>query len=165
MDDAATNSAAMNEAAMEESDQVFMRMALAQAREAAQAGEVPVGAVLTRNGRELAHSGNRTLADHDPTAHAEVIVMRRGAALTGNHRLTGTTLYVTIEPCAMCAGTIIQARIARLVYGAGDPRGGAVRSCFQLLDSAQLNHRVEVTSGVLAEECAAVLQSFFVARR
>jgi tRNA(adenine34) deaminase len=154
-----------NQAPMEETDEVFMRVALAQAREAALAGEVPVGAVLILSGNELARSGNRTLTDNDPTAHAEVIVLRRGTAQAGNHRLTGTTLYVTIEPCAMCAGAIIQARIARLVYGASDPRGGAVRSCFQLLDSAQLNHRVEVTSGVLADECAAVLQSFFVARR
>jgi tRNA(adenine34) deaminase len=151
--------------AVRDNDVLIMRVALAEARAAALAGEVPVGAVLMMDGRELARAGNRTLADNDPTAHAEVIVLRRAAALAGNHRLTGATLYVTIEPCAMCAGAMIQARVTRLVYGADDPRGGAVRSCFQLLDSPQLNHRVEVTSGVSTEECASVLQSFFAARR
>jgi tRNA(adenine34) deaminase len=151
--------------AVHDNDVFFMRVALAEAREAALVGEVPVGAVLMLEGREMARAGNRTLTDNDPTAHAEVIALRRAAALTGNHRLTGATLYVTIEPCAMCAGAMIQARVTRLVYGADDPRGGAVRSCFQLLDSTKLNHRLEVTSGVLADECATVLQSFFAARR
>jgi tRNA(adenine34) deaminase len=155
----------MSGAAMNDTDVLFMRVALAEARTAALAGEVPVGAVLLMDGRELARAGNRTLTDSDPSAHAEVIALRRGAMLAGNHRLTRATLYVTIEPCAMCAGAMIQARVARLVYGADDPRGGAVQSCFRLLDSAQLNHRVNVTSGVLADECASLLQSFFAARR
>jgi tRNA(adenine34) deaminase len=154
-----------DDALMSDHDVFFMRAALEEARAAVLAGEVPVGAVLTLDGRELARSGNRTLTDNDPTAHAEIIVLRRGAAVACNHRLTGATLYVTIEPCAMCAGAIIQARVARLVYGAHDPKGGAVRSCFCVLESAQLNHRVEVFSGVMAEECASVLQSFFAARR
>lgn len=148
-----------------EHDTFFMGVALEEARAAALAGEVPVGAVLTLDGRGIARAGNRTLTDHDPTAHAEIIALRRSAAIVGNHRLTGATIYVTIEPCAMCAGAIIQARVARLVYGADDPKGGAVRSCFQVLESAQLNHRVEVVAGMMAEECASVMQSFFAARR
>ena len=155
----------MNERVVDDNDARFMRIAIDEARAAALAGEVAVGAVFALGGTEIARSGNRTLADNDPTAHAEVIVLRRAAAITGNHRLTGGTLYVTIEPCAMCAGAIIQARLARLVYGADDPKGCAVRSCFRLLDSPQLNHRVEMTPGILDEECASVLQSFFAARR
>jgi tRNA(adenine34) deaminase len=148
-----------------EMDPQFMRLALEAAHRAAAAGEVPVGAVLAIEGREIARSGNRTITDIDPTAHAEMIALRAAAHTLGNYRLGGATLYVTIEPCAMCAGAMIQARIARLVYGAADPKGGAVRSCFSLLDSEALNHRVEVTEGVLAEEAAALLQTFFAARR
>jgi len=142
-----------------------MRRALEEARLAEQAGEVPVGAVVALEGREIACAHNRTLIDTDPTAHAEIVALRRAAAIVGNHRLLGATLYVTIEPCAMCAGAMIQARIARLVFGADDPKGGAVRSCFALLSSPQINHSVETAGGILAEECAAVLQSFFAARR
>ena len=143
----------------------FMRHALEEARAAAAAGEVPVGAVLVHDGTIVARSGNRTIRDCDPTAHAEIIVMREAARALGNYRLADTTLYVTIEPCSMCAGAMIQARIPRLVYGTDDPKGGAVRTCFHILFDERLNHRVEVTSGVLAEDCAAAIQSFFADRR
>jgi tRNA(adenine34) deaminase len=148
-----------------QADLQFMQEALAEARSAAAAGEVPIGAVLVHDGNVLARSGNRTIRDCDPAAHAEIIVVREAAHVLGNYRLAGATLYVTIEPCAMCAGAIIQARIPRLVYGAEDPKGGAVRSCFEILTNPKLNHQVEVTSGVLAEESAFLLQSFFAARR
>ncbi len=148
-----------------ESDIQFMHAALEEARSAAVAGEVPIGAVLAHGGKILARSGNRTIRDNDPTAHAEIIVLREAARLLGNYRLADTTLYVTIEPCCMCAGAIIQARVPRLVYGADDPKGGAVRSCFEILSHPSLNHPVEVTSGVLAAESAAILQSFFAERR
>jgi len=142
-----------------------MELALEEARLAANAGEVPVGAVLVRDGVILSRARNRTIRDCDPTAHAEIVVLREAAHQIGNYRLGGTTLYVTIEPCSMCAGAMIQARIARLVYGADDPKGGAVRSCFEVLTNARLNHKVEITSGVLGSDCAAVLQSFFASRR
>jgi len=146
-------------------DEDRMREALAEARAAELQGEVPVGAVLVRGEECLARGRNRTIGDCDPTAHAEIVVLRAAARAVSNYRLEGATLYVTIEPCAMCAGAIVQARIARVVYGADDPKGGAYRSCFALLDSPLLNHRVEVTPGVLAEECAGKLQAFFAARR
>lgn len=146
-------------------DTQFMHEALAEARAAAAGGEVPIGAVLVHDGKILARSSNRTIRDCDPTAHAEIITLRQAARLLGNYRLAGTTLYVTIEPCSMCAGAMIQARVPRLVYGADDLRGGAVRTCFQILSDARLNHRVEVTSGVLAADCAAVIQAFFAERR
>jgi tRNA(adenine34) deaminase len=146
-------------------DAEWMREALEEARAAERRGEVPVGAILVREGKCAARGGNCTIADSDPTAHAEIVVLRTAASEAGNHRLEGTTLYVTVEPCAMCAGAIVQARVARVVYGADDPKGGAFRSCFQVLSSPMMNHRVEVTTGVLADECAAVLQSFFAARR
>jgi tRNA(adenine34) deaminase len=147
------------------SDKEFMAAALNEAREAAERGEVPVGAVLVLDNRLIARAGNRTIADCDPTAHAEIVVLREAARILGNYRLLGTTLYVTIEPCAMCCGAIIQARVARLVYGADDPKGGAVRSCFSVLDHPHLNHRVDVTSAMLAEDSAAILKTFFSARR
>ncbi|HEY6945511.1 MAG TPA: tRNA adenosine(34) deaminase TadA [Candidatus Acidoferrum sp.] len=150
---------------MTDSDTAFMLDALQEARSAASAEEVPIGAVLVQNGKIIARSGNRTIRDCDPTAHAEIIVLREAARILGNYRLAGTTLYVTVEPCSMCAGAMIQARVPRLVYGANDPKGGAVRTCFQMLSDPRLNHQVEVTSGVLAGECAAVVQSFFVERR
>lgn len=143
----------------------FMRLALAEARASAEAGEVPIGAVLTRGDAILARSGNRTIRDNDPTAHAEIVVIREGSRLLGNYRLAGTTLYVTLEPCSMCAGAIVQARIPRVVYAADDPKGGAFRSCFEILTSPRLNHSVDVTSGILAEESASLLQSFFAPRR
>jgi tRNA(adenine34) deaminase len=146
-------------------DQEFMRRALDEARAAGNRGEVPIGAVVVLNEAIVSRAGNRTIAECDPTAHAEVIVLREAARKIGNHRLLGTTLYVTIEPCAMCAGAMIQARIARLVYGADDTKAGAVRSCFSILEHEKLNHRVEVTSGVLAEQSIALLREFFLARR
>jgi tRNA(adenine34) deaminase len=142
-----------------------MRAALDEARQAALDGEVPVGAVLVAGGRIIARAGNRTITDCDPTAHAEMVVLREAARIIGNYRLLGADLYVTIEPCAMCAGALAQARISRLIYGADDPKGGAVRSCFSILNDSRLNHRVEVTPGVLAEEAAALLQNFFAAKR
>lgn len=140
-------------------------MALEEARAAERGGEVPVGCVVELDGRVVARAANRTIADCDPTAHAEMVALRAAAAAAENHRLLGATLYVTIEPCAMCAGAMLQARIARLVYGADDPKGGAARSCFAVFDHPRVNHRVEVDSGVLAEESAAILQKFFAARR
>ncbi len=143
----------------------FMREALAEARESGASGEVPIGAVLVHEGKILARAGNRTIRDCDPTAHAEIVALREAARIIGNYRLTDTTLYVTIEPCSMCAGAMIQARVPRLVYGAAEPRGGAVQSCFEVLSHPELNHRVQVTSGVLGSECSEVLQSFFAVRR
>lgn len=148
-----------------EADTQFMQEALAEARAAATAGEVPIGAVVVHDGKILARAGNRTIRDCDPTAHAEVVALREAARLLGNYRLADTTLYVTIEPCSMCAGAIVQARVPRLVYGADDPKGGAVRSCFEILSDSCLNHQVEVTSDVLAADCAAIIQSFFGERR
>lgn len=146
-------------------DVEFMTLALEEARRAADAGEVPIGALLVADGKILARSGNRTIRDCDPTAHAEIVVLREAARVIGNYRLAGAALYVTIEPCSMCAGAVIQARVARLVYGADDPKGGAVRSCFEILTNAQLNHQVEVVANILAGESAALLQAFFAARR
>ena len=146
-------------------DLAYMKEALEEARASAAAGEVPIGAVLVYDGRIIARSGNRTIRDGDPTAHAEMVVLREAARVLGNYRLAGTTLCVTIEPCSMCAGAMIQARVPRLVYGCDDPKGGAVRSCFQVLSHPRLNHQVEVISAVLASECAAIIQSFFAARR
>ena len=149
----------------ENDDAKFMAMALEEARAAAGRGEVPVGAVIVAGGAVVARAGNRTIADCDPTAHAEIVALREAAAASRNYRLVDATLYVTIEPCAMCAGAMIQARVARLVYGADDPKAGAVRSCMEVLSHPQLNHRVEVTPGVMKDEAAAVLRDFFAARR
>ena len=143
----------------------FMSEALDEAREAAERGEVPIGAVLVIDDQIVARAGNRTVTHCDPTAHAEILALRDAALKTGNYRLLGATLYVTIEPCAMCAGAMIQARIARLVYGADEAKGGAVRSCFEVLSHDRTNHRVDVTSGVLAEESVELLQGFFSTRR
>jgi tRNA(adenine34) deaminase len=148
-----------------EVDNSFMKLALEEARSAAAAGEVPIGALIIHDGKILARSGNRTIRDCDPTAHAEMVVIREAARALRNYRMAGATLYVTLEPCSMCAGAIIQARIPRVVYGADDPKGGAVRSCFEVLTNAALNHQVDITSGVLAADCASLLQSFFAARR
>ena len=150
---------------MEAHDIDFMRVALDEARTAERAGEVPVGAVVVHEGAVIARGANRTISDCDPTAHAEIVALRAAARAMGNHRLVGATLYVTLEPCAMCAGAMVQARIERVVYGADDPKGGAVHSCFAVLDHPQLNHRVAVTGGVCADESAALLQSFFAGRR
>jgi tRNA(adenine34) deaminase len=150
-----------------ERDIQFIQIALEEARSAAAAGEVPVGAVLARDsdGSVIARGANRTIRDCDPTAHAEVVVLREASRAIGNYRLSATTLYVTVEPCSMCAGAIIQARVPRVVYGCDDVKGGAVRSCFEVLSHPKLNHQVEVTAGVMATECAAVIQEFFAARR
>lgn len=148
-----------------EVDTRLMRLALEEARTAASAGEVPVGCIIVENERILARAANRTITDCDPTAHAEMIALRVAAHAAKNHRLGETTLYVTIEPCAMCAGAVLQARIGRLVYGADDPKGGAVRSCFAIFDHPRVNHRPQVTSGVLADEAASLLREFFEARR
>jgi len=146
-------------------DLEFMRTAMGEARAAAEADEVPVGAILVKDGQIVGRGNNRTIRDCDPTAHAEIVALREAARSANNYRLMGTTLYVTIEPCAMCAGAIVQARVSRVVYGADDPKGGAVRSCFEVLSHAKLNHQVEVTAGVMAEESAAILQEFFSERR
>ena len=146
-------------------DEQFMRMALEEAKRAGEEGEVPVGAVLVSGGQVISRGRNRPIALSDPTAHAEILALREGAARVGNYRLPGCTLYVTIEPCAMCAGALLQARIKRLVFGAEDPRSGGVRSLYTLLEDERLNHRVEVTSGVLLQECREVLRGFFRERR
>jgi tRNA(adenine34) deaminase len=143
----------------------YMRLAIEEARTSSAAGEVPIGALLVHQDRVLARSGNRTIRDTDPTAHAEIVVLREAARLLGNYRLADSTLYVTLEPCAMCAGAIVQARVPRVVYAADDPKGGAFRTCFEILSSPKLNHQVDVTTGILAEDSAALLQSFFASRR
>ena len=142
-----------------------MQRALSLARRAAAEGEVPVGAVVMLEGRLVGQGFNRPIRAADPTAHAEVVALRSAAALTGNYRLPGATLYVTIEPCAMCAGALVHARIARLVFGAREPRAGAVVSTGRLLEQPHLNHRVEVVEGVLADASALMLREFFAARR
>ncbi len=147
------------------SDEEFMQVALAEARTAAGEGEVPVGAVAVLEGKVVARGHNRTIALNDPTAHAEILALRGAAACLGNYRLNGVDLYVTLEPCAMCAGALVQARIRRLVYGADDPKAGAVCSCARLLEAPFLNHRIEVSFGVLGEACGALLQEFFLERR
>jgi len=146
-------------------DETFMRRAIELAREAESAGEVPVGALIVRDGEILAEGFNRPISTHDPTAHAEMVALRAAAARIDNYRLTGTTLYVTLEPCAMCAGAMVHARVQRLVYAATDPRAGASGSVFNVVQNPALNHRLEVTHGVLADECANLLRNFFVARR
>jgi tRNA(adenine34) deaminase len=148
-----------------QTDVAYMRAAIEQAQAAGARGEVPVGAVVVLDDRIVGCAGNRTILECDPSAHAEIVAMREAAKPLGNYRLLGTTLYATIEPCAMCAGAMVQARIARLVYGAQDPKGGAVDSCFSIFDHPQINHRVKIVSGVLAEDAAALLQNFFAARR
>ena len=146
-------------------DELWMEEALRSAQRALEAGEVPVGAVVVCEGRMVARGWNRNLGDSDPTAHAEIIALREAGATVGNHRLADCELFVTIEPCAMCAGAMVHARIKRLIYGADDPKAGAVQSVMQLLNHPQLNHRVEVCSGVLAGRCAELLQRFFRNRR
>jgi tRNA(adenine34) deaminase len=160
-------------------DLTFLRAAIDEARAAEQDGEVPIGAVIVRNGKIIARGQNRVLRDHDPTAHAEIVALRHAGRVLENYRLVdrnaprevGTdaaaacTLYVTLEPCAMCAGAILHARIARLVYAAPDPKAGACGSVLAVMNHPQLNHRVEVVSGLLADECGALLTDFFRARR
>ena len=142
-----------------------MDSAIAEARAAATRGEVPIGAVLVHDGRIVARAGNRTRELNDPTAHAEMLVIREAAAVLGAERLTGADLYVTLEPCAMCAGAIVLARIPRVVFGATDPKAGAAGSIMDILDDPALNHRPEVESGLLAQECGDLLRKFFASRR
>ncbi len=152
--------------AFADTDLRFMRRALACAGSAAAAGEVPVGAVLVdEHGRLLAESGNRSIALNDPAAHAEILVLRDAGQRLGNYRLTGTTLYATLEPCPMCAGALVHARVARVVFATPDPRTGACGSVFDIVRSDALNHRLEVHSGLLADDSAALLKTFFAARR
>ncbi len=146
-------------------DAEIMELALEQARAAEAAGEVPVGAVILLDGNVIAHSQNRVLRDHDPTAHAEIVAMRQAAHAMGNYRLTGCTLVCTLEPCAMCAGAMIHARIGRLVFAADDPKAGAVGSVLTVLNHPALNHRIVVERGLLAEESTSLLRAFFQRRR
>lgn len=142
-----------------------MECALAEARSAQEAGEVPVGAVIVKNGEMIAAGQNRNLRDHDPSAHAEIVALRAAGAQFGNHRLEDCEIYVIIEPCAMCSGALVHARLKRLVYGAKDPKAGAVESVMRVVNHPRLNHRMEVTAGVLESECSQVLRDFFRARR
>jgi|SRR5581483_9115380 len=146
-------------------DAAWMEQALEQARLGAQLGEVPIGALVIRDGEIVGQGHNRNLLDNDPTAHAEIVALRDAAKRLGNHRLGGCTVYATIEPCAMCAGALIHARIARLVYGASDPKAGAAGSILQVLNHPELNHKMEVAPGVLAEKCSEILQDFFRKKR
>ena len=146
-------------------DAAWMRRALALAERAEAEGEVPIGAILVQDGIVIGEGWNRPVATHDPTAHAEMLALRAAATRIGNYRLNDAVLYVTLEPCSMCAGAMVHARIKRVVYGAADPKTGAAGSVFNLLRSARLNHMAEVTGGVLAEECGAMLTEFFRARR
>jgi len=146
-------------------DEKWMRQALLLAQRAEQEGEVPVGALIVRNGELISEGWNQPVISHDPTAHAEIMALRAAGEAEENYRLLGTTLYVTLEPCVMCAGAIIHARVGRVVYGATDPRVGAAGSAFSLLGSDRFNHVVELEGGVLAEECGDVLRQFFKARR
>ena len=143
----------------------WMEHALALAEHAAAEGEVPVGAVVVRDGEILGEGWNRPISTNDPTAHAEIVALREAAQRVGNYRLTGATLYVTLEPCLMCAGAMVHARIESLVYGASDPKRGAVSSTFRAFEAEGLNHRVRLQGGVLAERCGEQLQAFFRARR
>ena len=150
---------------MDAQDAVFMQAALHQAEEAAAAGEIPVGAVVTIGDEIVATGQNRSIRDFDPSAHAEVVALRAACHAQGNYRLPNATLYVTLEPCAMCIGALVQARITRLVFAAYDPKAGAAGSAVDLTESTAFNHRFEVLGGVLADDCAAVLQDFFRSRR
>jgi len=150
---------------MNETDVSFMQMALEEARLAEAEGEVPVGAVVVRGTEVVGRGGNRNISQRDPTAHAEILALRQAAHRIENHILEGCTLYVTIEPCAMCAGAAVLARLARLVYGCDDPKSGAVRTLFRVADDGRLNHRLQVARGILEEECAASIRTFFQKKR
>ena len=147
------------------SDELWMQEALRSAQRALEVGEVPVGAVVVHEGKIVGRGFNRNLADSDPTAHAEMVALREAGAAVGNHRLENCDLFVTIEPCAMCAGAMVHARIRSLVYGAEDPKAGAVHSVMHVLNHPALNHKVDVRRGVLAGQCAELLQEFFRSRR
>ncbi len=147
------------------SDELWMEEALRSAQRALESGEVPVGAVVVHDGRIVGRGFNRNIIDSDPAAHAEIVALREAGAAIGNYRLEGCELFVTIEPCAMCAGAMVHARIKRLVYGADDAKAGAVHSVLQVVNNPQLNHRMELRGGILAGRCAELLQSFFRSRR
>jgi tRNA(adenine34) deaminase len=151
--------------AMATPDEMYMRRAIELAQQAEAAGEVPVGAVIVRGNEIIGEGFNRPISQRDPTAHAEMVALRAAAALSDSYRLTGSTLYVTLEPCAMCAGAMVHARVERLVYAAPDPRAGAAGSVFNVVRSPALNHRLDVDGGVLGEDCGALLRNFFLARR
>ena len=146
-------------------DELLMRLALDQARNAWTLGEVPVGALVVKDGEVIATGFNQPIGTHDPTAHAEIMALRAAAAIVGNYRLPGCELFVTLEPCVMCAGAMMHARLARVVYGAADPKTGAGGSIVNLFAQDQLNHHTELTGGVLASECGALLKEFFAERR
>lgn len=151
---------------MAETYEFWMQKAIDAAHAARGVGEVPVGAVVvSADGEQLSVAGNLTITNSDPTAHAEILALREAAAKIGNYRLVGSTVYTTVEPCVMCAGALVNARVARLVFGTHDERFGAVETLFRLCDSEKLNHRIEIISGVLAEECREIMQSFFRSRR
>jgi tRNA(adenine34) deaminase len=146
-------------------DTIFMQQALSQAHNAYLLGEVPVGAILVKNEQIIATGFNQPIGEHDPTAHAEIMALRAAATLLGNYRLPGCELFVTLEPCAMCAGAMLHARLARVVYGAPDPKTGAAGSVVNLFAEQQLNHHTEIVGGVLAEPCSSLLKTFFAERR
>jgi tRNA(adenine34) deaminase len=143
----------------------FMKIALTEAEDAYRRGEVPVGAVLVREGNILAQAHNSPIANNDPSAHAEMLVLRQAAAKIGNYRLAGMELYVTLEPCIMCAGAIVHARIERVIFGARDPKCGAVVSLYNILDDKRLNHQVKITEGILSKECGEIMSRFFQEKR
>jgi len=147
------------------SDYDFMKIALEEAEDAYRRGEVPVGAVLVREGNILARAHNSPIAKNDPSAHAEMLVLRQAGEKTGNYRLAGTELYVTLEPCIMCAGAIVHARISRVIFGARDPKCGAIVSLYNILSDRRLNHQVKITEGILSEECAEIISRFFRQKR
>jgi tRNA(adenine34) deaminase len=146
-------------------DEQFMRAALDEARIAASVNEVPVGAVVVRNGSVIGRGRNRSVQDSDPTAHAEIVAIRAAAASERNYRLNGTSIFVTMEPCAMCVGAMLHARVSRIIFGAYDPKGGAAGSVIDLSDNRQLNHQIEVNGGLLEQQCSGLLKEFFASRR
>lgn len=146
-------------------DAIYMQQAISQARNAWALGEVPVGALVVKDEQIIATGFNQPIGNHDPTAHAEIMALRAAAAILGNYRLPGCEMYVTLEPCAMCAGAMMHARLARVVYGASDPKTGACGSVLNLFEQEKLNHHTELTAGVLAEECGTLLKEFFAERR
>ena len=148
-----------------ELDQQYMRMAIEQAQLAAQSGEVPVGAVLVRDGQIISRAFNKPIANHDPSAHAEMLALREAALNEENYRIPGSTLYVTLEPCAMCSGAMLHARVGRVVYGASDPKTGAAGSVLNLFSLKQINHQTSVDGGIMSEECGQLLRDFFKGRR
>lgn len=148
-----------------ELDRQYMRMAIEQAHLAAQSGEVPVGAVLVRNGQVISKAFNKPIANHDPSAHAEMLALREAALADQNYRIPGSTLYVTLEPCAMCSGAMLHARVERVVFGAPDPKTGAAGSVLDLFSSKQINHQTSVEGGIMGEECGQLLRDFFKGRR